>query len=83
MAVERIGRAKPLTFTHGDNGSGNYLGNGVGGVIPDWENATITPSGVDIGLSRDEGRRATDMPRNGLHSARQRRLRCSFVGDVS
>ncbi|MEQ4205466.1 aminoglycoside phosphotransferase family protein [Actinopolymorpha sp. B9G3] len=49
VAIERIGHVEPLTLTHGDPGSGNYLDNGEGGVILDWENATIAPFGVDIG----------------------------------
>jgi len=39
----------PLRLAHGDAGSGNYLDDGMNGTILDWETASVSPFGVDVG----------------------------------
>jgi aminoglycoside phosphotransferase (APT) family kinase protein len=40
---------RPLRLAHGDAGSGNYLDDGRDGTILDWETASVSPFGVDVG----------------------------------
>jgi hypothetical protein len=39
----------PLVLTHGDPGPGNYLDDGVAGTLIDWEDARVSPRGLDLG----------------------------------
>jgi aminoglycoside phosphotransferase (APT) family kinase protein len=39
----------PLVLTHGDPGPGNYLDDGVAGTLIDWEDAQVSPRGLDLG----------------------------------
>lgn len=38
----------PLVIAHGDPGPGNFLDNGHGGTLIDWEEAQIAPRGLDL-----------------------------------
>lgn len=49
-AITRISDGDRLVVTHGDPGSGNYLDNPAGdGLLLDWETASISPFGLDLG----------------------------------
>ena len=48
-AIRRFESRDQLVLTHGDPGSGNYLDHPDGGVILDWETASISPCGIDAG----------------------------------
>jgi len=39
----------PLILTHGDPGPGNFLDDGAAGTLIDWEDAQISPRGLDLG----------------------------------
>jgi aminoglycoside phosphotransferase len=39
----------PLIVTHGDPGPGNFLHDGAGGTLIDWEDAQVAPRGLDLG----------------------------------
>lgn len=39
----------PLVVTHGDPGPGNFLDDGAGGKLIDWEDAQVAPRGLDLG----------------------------------
>jgi aminoglycoside phosphotransferase len=39
----------PLTLTHGDPGPGNFLDDGAAGTLIDWEDAQVSPRGLDLG----------------------------------
>jgi aminoglycoside phosphotransferase len=39
----------PLIVTHGDPGPGNFLDDGSGGTLIDWEDAQVAPRGLDLG----------------------------------
>jgi Ser/Thr protein kinase RdoA (MazF antagonist) len=51
-AVPRAYAATPLTLSHGDPGPGNFLDDGAGGTIIDWEDAVVAPRGLDLGRAR-------------------------------
>jgi hypothetical protein len=39
----------PLILTHGDPGPGNFLDDGDAGTLIDWEDAQVSPRGLDLG----------------------------------
>jgi hypothetical protein len=39
----------PLILTHGDPGPGNFLDDGADGTLIDWEDAQVSPRGLDLG----------------------------------
>jgi aminoglycoside phosphotransferase len=39
----------PLIVTHGDPGPGNFLDDGAAGTLIDWEDAQVSPRGLDLG----------------------------------
>jgi aminoglycoside phosphotransferase (APT) family kinase protein len=39
----------PLIVTHGDPGPGNFLDDGAAGKLIDWEDAQVSPRGLDLG----------------------------------
>lgn len=52
VALSRIAAVDRVVLTHGDPGSGNYLDSGADdrpGVLLDWETATVSPLGLDLG----------------------------------
>jgi aminoglycoside phosphotransferase len=49
-AIGQIAGTSRLVVTHGDPGGGNYLDNPAGrGVLLDWETASVSPLGLDLG----------------------------------
>lgn len=49
-AIARIAGGDRLVVTHGDPGGGNYLESQTGvGVLLDWETASVSPFGLDLG----------------------------------
>lgn len=48
LCSERVPGSPPLVVTHGDPGPGNFLDDGRGGAIIDWEEAHIAPRGLDL-----------------------------------
>jgi aminoglycoside phosphotransferase len=51
-SLTRVGVIDRLVVTHGDPGTGNYLDAGDdqrAGVLLDWETATVSPIGLDLG----------------------------------
>ncbi|AYG03318.1 aminoglycoside phosphotransferase family protein [Gryllotalpicola protaetiae] len=53
-AIALISATDRLLVTHGDPGTGNYLDSGrddVPGVLLDWETASVSPFGLDLGRS--------------------------------
>jgi hypothetical protein len=49
-AIAQIAGTGRLVVTHGDPGGGNYLDNPSGrGVLLDWETASVSPLGLDLG----------------------------------
>jgi aminoglycoside phosphotransferase len=64
-AVTLISGVDRLVVTHGDPGSGNYLDNEAGyGVLLDWETASVSPFGVDLGRAAFIG--LLDLGRSGI-----------------
>lgn len=51
-AVPSVYAESPLTLSHGDPGPGNFLDDGVAGTIIDWEDAAVSPRGLDLGRAR-------------------------------
>lgn len=49
-ALTEFESSDELVVTHGDPGTGNYLDNNAGpGVLLDWETASVSPFGLDLG----------------------------------
>ncbi|HVX34299.1 MAG TPA: aminoglycoside phosphotransferase family protein [Solirubrobacterales bacterium] len=73
----------PLVLTHGDPGPGNFLDDGAGGTLIDWEDALVAPRGLDLGRatfiallgSGPEGYVARD------HTARAEAVVRAFLAD--
>jgi hypothetical protein len=42
----------PMAITHGDPGPGNFVDDGAGGTLVDWEDAVVAPRGLDLGRAR-------------------------------
>lgn len=51
-AVPSTYAESPLTLGHGDPGPGNFLDDGTVGTIIDWEDAAVSPLGLDLGRAR-------------------------------
>lgn len=49
LSSSRVPSPVPLVVTHGDPGPGNFLDNGLTGTLIDWEEAHVTPRGLDLG----------------------------------
>jgi aminoglycoside phosphotransferase (APT) family kinase protein len=48
LVAPEVPGSPPLVITHGDPGPGNFLDDGDGGTIIDWEEAHIAPRGLDL-----------------------------------
>ena len=48
LASGSVPGSPPVVLTHGDPGPGNFLDDGNGGTIIDWEQAHFAPQGLDI-----------------------------------
>ncbi|GAA4154393.1 hypothetical protein GCM10022286_01910 [Gryllotalpicola daejeonensis] len=66
-AIERVADVHDLVITHGDPGSGNYLDDGEQGTLIDWETASLSPFGLDIGRAVFIG--LLDLGRTGIRRA--------------
>lgn len=51
LRERRLPDSTTMVLTHGDPGPGNYLDTGAGGVLVDWEQAQISPIGLDLARS--------------------------------
>lgn len=64
-AITQISSSTRLVVTHGDPGSGNYLDNATGGgILLDWETASVSPFGLDLGRAAFIG--LLDLRRSGI-----------------
>ncbi|GAA4179994.1 aminoglycoside phosphotransferase family protein [Gryllotalpicola koreensis] len=66
-AIAVISGTDHLVVTHGDPGSGNYLDSGNDdepGVLLDWETASVSPQGIDLGRAVFIG--LMDLGRSGI-----------------
>lgn len=66
-AIAQVARTEELAVTHGDPGSGNYLDTGddvSAGVLLDWETASVSPFGLDLGRAVFIG--LMDLGRSGI-----------------
>lgn len=48
LASAEVPGSPPQVITHGDPGPGNFLDDGRGGSVVDWEEAQIAPRGLDL-----------------------------------
>ncbi|MCL2516746.1 MAG: aminoglycoside phosphotransferase family protein [Microbacteriaceae bacterium] len=81
-ALRRVEGEERLALTHGDPGTGNYLDTGDDahpGVLLDWETASVSPFGLDLGRAAfigllDLGRSGTpeDLAAAVIHGYRER-----------
>lgn len=49
LTQRRLLEPTMMVLTHGDPGPGNYLDTGTSGTLVDWEQAQISPIGLDLG----------------------------------
>lgn len=65
QALDQVRKVDQLVVTHGDPGTGNYLDNPSGrGVLLDWETASVSPYGLDLGRAAFIG--FLDLGRSGI-----------------
>ncbi|MGH8328041.1 MAG: aminoglycoside phosphotransferase family protein, partial [Steroidobacteraceae bacterium] len=67
-------------FTHGDPGGGNFLDTATGGVLLDWETASVSPFGLDFGRAHFIARLDIQCTGNGGSLARA--VRDGYLSDV-
>jgi hypothetical protein len=73
-AIGQVAATARLVVTHGDPGGGNYLDNPTGrGVLLDWETASVSPLGLDLGRAAFIG--LLDLWQTGIPAE----LSCAFV----
>lgn len=81
-AILRIAGVERLVVTHGDPGSGNYLDDETNqGVLLDWETATVSPCGLDLGRAVFIG--LMDLGRTGIPEQLVTALTRGYLDHVS